>query len=167
MTACMRRGWSIVVVVVAAAAALFSSHAALCAEPPAIYDGMTKEQLVQFAKRQGWETEQGGGPSLTIRIGDQRVYILLRDCREDGTCQSGLIRDMSYYFIESDSPACTFWHWNLDSKGATGFGPDYVTLQRYLQFRGITDRYLRDSIDAWLVAAPSFWSLVDQCAKED
>jgi hypothetical protein len=154
-------------------AVAFGVLATLCwpvdadADPPQVYDGMTKEQLAQFAERQGWQTEQGAGPSLTIRVGDQRVYILMLNCGEGGSCRSGLIQDMSYHFIKSAEGACGFWHWNIEAKGATGFGPSYVTLQRYLQFRGVTDQYLKDAIDAWLGAAPSFWALVDQCAQKN
>lgn len=51
----------------------------------------------------------------------------------------------------------------LESKGATGYGPDYVTLQRYFQLRGTTDQSLRDVFDDWLQAAPGFWELVRSC----
>lgn len=150
------------------AATLLLASASLGAEPPQIHDRMTKEQLAQFAERQGWQAEVSQlGTSVTIHAGDRRVYILMLGCGEGGSCQSGLIQDMTYHFIESPHHACTFWHWNLEAKGATGFGPNYVTLQRYLQFRGVTDQYLRDVIDAWLAAAPSFWALVEQCAQKN
>ena len=56
-----------------------------------------------------------------------------------------------------------FWHWNLDARGATGFGPGYVTLQRYLHFSGITDRCLRDVIGTvGPRAAEAFWSEVEK-----
>jgi hypothetical protein len=69
---------------------------------------------------------------------------------------------MTYYFLKGPKAGC-LWHWNLESKGATGFGPSYVTLQRYMQFRGITDQYLHDVFDTWLEASPSFWKLVREC----
>lgn len=56
-----------------------------------------------------------------------------------------------------------FWHWNLKRRGATGFGLWYVTLQRYLHFNGVMDRYLKDVIgDIWPTAARSFWEHVKQ-----
>ncbi|MEZ5827129.1 MAG: hypothetical protein R3D30_14335 [Hyphomicrobiales bacterium] len=61
--------------------------------------------------------------------------------------------------------ACTLWHWNLEGRGATGFGPNYVTLQRYIRFRGVTDQYLKDVIDAFVAASPSFWELVEECTS--
>jgi hypothetical protein len=79
--------------------------------------------------------------------------------------RSGLIRETTYFFISE--AGCSLWHWNMESRGATGYGPDYVTLERYLQFAGVTDRYLRDSFEAWLVAAPSFWQLVAECADAE
>jgi len=42
-----------------------------------------------------------------------------------------------------------------------------VTLQRYLQFRGATDRYLRDVFDIWLKASPNFWELVKRYAAPE
>jgi len=137
------------------------------AETVHVYDGMTKHELAEFAKRQGWRAEvNAAGASLTIHAGGQRADVTMLDCAMDGRCNSGIIRAMSYYFIKDPGWDCNFWHWNLDSKGATGFGPNYVSLQRYVQFRGVTDRYLRDAIDAWLAAAPSFWKLVEDCYEE-
>jgi hypothetical protein len=126
MTTKNRMGW--LALVFGALASLFWSATALGEYPPQIYDGVTKEQLSQFAERQGWKAELDQGPSLTIRAGDQRVYILVLHCGERGACKSGLIRDMSYHFIKSPEGACSFWHWNIEAKGATCFGPSCVTL---------------------------------------
>ncbi len=54
-------------------------------------------------------------------------------------------------------------NWNLRAKGATGFGPNYVILQRYLGFRVVTDQYLRGVIGAFVSASTSFWKLVKEC----
>jgi hypothetical protein len=153
--------------VFAALASLFWPAAALGEDRAQVYDGITKEQLAQFAERQGWKVESSQGPSITFQIGDQRVYILMLDCAAGGSCRSGLIQDMTYHFIKSPEGACSFWHWNIEAKGATGFGPSYVTLQRYLHFGGVTDQYLKEVISIWLAAAPSFWSLVEECARKD
>lgn len=127
-----------------------------------VYDGMTERELADFAERQGWRTEVSQR-SVVIHAGEARIDVNLLECGEKGPCKSGILRDTSYYFIKEPRAACSFWHWNLETRGATGFGPDYVTLQRYVQFRGVTDRYLRDVMDAWLGAAPSFWALVKTC----
>lgn len=135
---------------------------------PQVHDGMTKHQLAEFAERQGWQPETAGaGNFVTIRAGDESVHIVMLDCDAGGLCRSGLIRHQSYYFLRSPGGACNFWHWNYDVKGATGFGPDYVTLQRYLHFRGVTDQYLKEVIDAFVAASPSFWKLVEDCAGLD
>jgi hypothetical protein len=144
---------------------LAGSNAAAAAEAPPIHDGLTADQLAAFAVRQGLRAEVGGsGRYVTIYAGDPEtlVPIVMTDCDPDGACRGGLIQNISCYFVQPDG-ACSFWHWNLEAHGATGFGPDYVTLQRYLQFRGVTDQYLPDAIDSWLSAAPSFWALVEEC----
>lgn len=96
-----------------------------------------------------------------IEAEGQRMDITLLKCDANGLCRSGVIRHMTYHSI--DSRECNLWRWNLESKGATGYGPDYVTLQQYLQLRGTTDQSLRDVFDDWLQAAPGFWELVRSC----
>ncbi len=82
-------------------------------------------------------------------------------CDQDMRCTTGIIQHMTYYALRPDSYG--FWHWNLERRGATGFGPSYVTLQRYLHFNGVTDRYLRDIIGTiWPAAASSFWDEVNR-----
>lgn len=135
---------------------------------PLVHDGMTKQQLGAFAGHQGWQADtSGSGNDVTIRAGDRSAHVTMMDCDDGGSCRSGLIRDQSYYFIKTPGGACSLWHWNLEANGATGFGPNYVTLQRYLRFHGVTDQYLKDAIDAYLDASPSFWTLVEACAQSD
>jgi hypothetical protein len=153
------------VVLLALACALLACSPSAAADPLHVYDGMTPRQLADFAERQGWRANVSTtGASLAIHADGNRINITMLGCGEDGSCGSGIIRDTTYYFLEAPHGACHFWHWNLETKGATGFGPNYVTLQRYVQFRGVTDQYLKDAIDAWLAAAPSFWKLVKECA---
>jgi hypothetical protein len=88
------------------------------------------------------------------------------DCDPAKRCMSGVVRDLTYHFVEPDRHG--FWHWNLKTLGATGFGPSYVTLQRYLHFNGVTDQYLRDVIGRiWPKAAQSFWEEVRRRSKAE
>ena len=113
------------------------------------------------AGRQGWSVVDVSDHALTIRTGEAEAWIELRECGETGRCRSGVIRTISYHFFEPDPHG--FWHWNLKSHGATGFGPSYVTLQRYIQFHGVTDDYLSEVIGTvWPRAAQSFWAEVER-----
>lgn len=128
-----------------------------------VYSGMTADELVAFARNEGWEAERSSALSqdVTIRASGQSIRIEMFDCDERKRCMSGILRDLTYYFLEPDRYG--FWHWNLERRGATGFGPSYVTLQRYLHFNGVTDRYLRDVIGKiWPAAAQSFWEEVER-----
>jgi hypothetical protein len=148
------------------APALALSAAMLLAVPAAaedeqVYDGMTAEELADFAAGEGWEADiRLGGGVVEMRTDGRPVHIELLDCDADGRCKSGVIRDVTYYFLEPSHSG--FWHWNLENRGATGYGPSYVTLQRYLHFVGVTDRYLRDVIGTvWPRAAEAFWAEVE------
>ncbi|HEX9770098.1 MAG TPA: hypothetical protein VGA50_13075 [Kiloniellales bacterium] len=159
-----RQYWS---AMLASALLLGGSAAGVAAESPEVHDGLTADELAAFAGRQGWRAEiSGGGRHVTIYAGDKetRLPIVMLDCDSEGKCRAGLIQEITYYFLGSDW-FCTLWHWNLEARGATGFGPGYVTLQRYLQFRGVTDQYLLDVVDAWLNAAPPFWAMVEECSS--
>jgi hypothetical protein len=128
-----------------------------------VYSGMTTNGLAEFARNQGWDAkvEPGEFPVVTIQVEGQSVRVELSDCDQQKRCMSGLIRDLTYFALKPDRHG--FWHWNLKKLGATGFGPSYITLQRYLHFNGVTDRYLRDIIGGiWPAAARSFWDEVKQ-----
>ncbi len=164
-------------IVVKAAALLLWSVASVGAEPLQVHDGMTPRQLVDFAEQQGWRAEASEtGANVVIHAGDESIHVKMMDC-DNLLCASGLISRITYYTIESPRGACNLWHWNLEARGATGFGAQqtfdgesslsYVTLQRYLRFRGVTDQYLRDVVDIWLKASPPFWELVKQCAAPE
>jgi hypothetical protein len=161
------RGAGAIAHLLAAAALVLCSAGWARADASQVYDGMTLRQLAEFAGRQGWRAEVGAGMNLTVHADGQRAHVTMLDCDQDGRCKAGVIRNMSYYFIKTPRGACDLWHWNLDSRGATGFGPNYVSLQRYLQFRGVTEQYLRDAFLAWLGASPSFWKLVEECYDQE
>ena len=128
-----------------------------------VYSGLTVGELAAFAMREGWNAQvHRDGPSV-VRIDNatRSIRIEMFDCDRRKRCKSGLIQDQTYYALKPDRYG--FWHWNLERRGATGFGPSYVTLQRYLHFNGVTDSYLRDVIgDIWPKAARSFWEQVEQ-----
>lgn len=143
-----------------AAAALAVSATAATAQQ--VYQGMTADELTAFAERQGWSAEKmAGGAVLDIRVGESSAVIELFDCDEGLRCRAGVIRTISYHFLTPDRYG--FWHWNLENHGATGHGPSYVTLERYLHFVGVTDDYLRDVIGRiWPEASQSFWATVEE-----
>jgi hypothetical protein len=154
-------------------AGLFSCAAgAAQAEAPKIYDGMTQAELVAFAKRQGWEAEPWAGHrDVLLRVkaagvaAGGPVIVHLTHCDTAGRCRSGLLRSMSYHFIENRD---FLTHWNLANLGATGFSERYVTLQRYLHFRGVTDTYLQEVIgEMWAGAAARFWADVEKVATQE
>lgn len=128
-----------------------------------IYSGMTANELAAFAQGEGWQAQINrlANPVVTIRRDGRPIRIEMFDCDENNRCKAGVIRDLTYYFVKPDSYG--FWHWNLALQGATGFGPSYVTLQRYLHFNGVTDQYLRDVVgQIWPRAAQSFWREVEK-----
>ncbi len=66
-------------VVAVSAVVLLGSSAAVSAEPPQVYDGMTPSQLVAFAEREGWRAEASETcTSVVIRVGDKRVELISR-----------------------------------------------------------------------------------------
>lgn len=130
-----------------------------------IYAGITPDELVDFARREGWKArlDSPAAPIVVIDLegATKPIRIELSDCDEHRRCRTGIIQNMTYYMLKPN--AYGFWHWNLEKHGATGFGPAYITLQRYLHFNGVTDRYLRDVIgEIWPKAASSFWNEVSR-----
>ena len=141
-------------------ALMLAPSVAVSAEPR-IYDGITAEELVAFAEREGWSGEaRVGWSAVELTVEGARALIELFDCDDAGRCRAGIIRTTTYHF---DRSRFGFWHWNLETHGATGYGPDYVTLQRYLHFAGITDQYLREVIgEIWPRASRDFWTMVQE-----
>ena len=136
------------------------------AKSESVYMGMTAQELTVFAKSEGLQAQvdRSSERVVTIQLNEQAIRIEqtirieMFDCDEKRRCMSGIIRHRSYYNVP---PRYGVWHWNLRTLGATGFGPSYVTLQRYLHFRGVTDEYLREVIGKiWPKAAKSFWAAV-------
>jgi hypothetical protein len=131
-----------------------------------IYAGITPDELAGFARGEGWKVsvESRAPPVVVIELEDKPirpVRIEMSGCDQDMRCTTGIIQHMTYYALRPGPYG--FWHWNLERRGATGFGPSYVTLQRYLHFNGVTDRYLRDIIGTiWPAAASSFWDEVSR-----
>ncbi|KAB2941751.1 MAG: hypothetical protein K8F92_11590 [Hyphomicrobium sp.] len=138
-----------------------------------IYAGITPDELVDFARREGWKAgvESPAAPVVVIDLEGEPttrrpIRIELSECDQHKRCMTGLLRDMTYYSLKPE--AYGFWHWNLERRGATGFGPSYITLQRYLHFNGVTDRYLRDVIGTiWPKAASSFWDEVERRSEAE
>jgi len=140
----------------------FSGAVPAAADDAHIYNGITLDEFVAFAEGEGWEVrvESEQMAAVSVRLENASAYILMFDCDEARRCRSGVIQEISYYFVE---PTQSFWHWNLGNHGATGYGPNYVTLQRYLHFSGVTDRYLREVIGGiWPEASQAFWTMVEE-----
>ncbi|MBZ0149280.1 MAG: hypothetical protein K8F62_17315 [Pseudorhodoplanes sp.] len=154
------------VVAASVVAAFLAMPGRAAASSVAVHDGMTPQQLVAFAVSQGWRAETDKqSANVTIHIGDESVHVTMLECEAAGRCRSGIIRRITYHSLELPNSRCHVWHWNQEAHGATGFGPDYVTLQRYIQFRGVNDRYLRDAFDIWLRVLPSFRKLLEDCGR--
>ena len=144
----------------AAAIALMLTPSLAVSAEPHVYDGITARELVAFAEREGWSGDARLGWSVELTVEGTRVFIELSDCDDTGRCRTGIIRTASYHF---DRSRFGFWHWNLETHGATGYGPGYVTLQRYLHFAGVTDQYLREVIgEIWPRASRDFWTEVEE-----
>lgn len=144
----------------------FTALSAGAQEPPHVYDGITAEELAAFAERQGWTADTRSAGAVEIDLGDARAFVELHTCDEAGRCRSGVIRTISYHFVEPTRHG--FWHWNLENHGATGYGPSYVTLERYLHFAGVTDLYLREVIgEVWPKASREFWGMVEELRESE
>ena len=144
----------------AATIALILAPSFAASAEPHVYDGITARELVAFAEREGWSGDARLGWSVELTVEGTRIFIELSDCDDTGRCRAGIIRTASYHF---DRTRFGFWHWNLETHGATGYGPGYVTLQRYLHFAGITDQYLREVIgEIWPRASRDFWTMVEE-----
>ncbi len=131
-----------------------------------VHDGMTAAELAAFGERAGWKAkvDTATGTIVTFRPDGRAVRVEMFDCDETKRCRSGVIRQISYQWVVPRQGG--FWHWNLSTQGATGFGPGYVTLQRYLRFSGVTDRYLHDVIGSiWPRAAKAFWLEVEKHSR--
>jgi hypothetical protein len=134
------------------------------AQAPKVYNGITADELMALAAKEGWRAMRSSATSLSFELDRQHASITLLNCDKAGRCVSGVMRNISYHFIGRGDR--NLWHWNLRTEGATGFGPVYVTLQRYLHFRGVTDQYLRDVIgQIWPNAAKSFWDEVNRISE--
>lgn len=152
--------------------ALLMSAGGAQAETPRIYDGITQGELIAFAKGQGWEAEPwSGARAVRLRIHPNAAetsasaILYMTHCDAADRCRAGLLRSMSYYFIKQRD---FFWHWNQTHLGATGFSENYVTLQRYLHFRGVTDTYLKEVIgEMWAGASARFWADVAKAAADE
>ena len=146
-----------------------SSNAEARAET--VHRGMTPQELIEFAQREGWLATRAklGRPAVTIQItGKAQATVLLLECDGTGRCMSGVIRRMSYHFLRTNAGHRYLWHWNQKNHGATGFGPNYITLQRHLQFNGVTNTYLREVIGRiWPKASKAFWSEIDHRWKAE
>ena len=141
--------------------AAFAGPAAARADT--VHAGLTPGELADFSRNEGWSAQVDAGASavVTIQVKGQSARVEMFDCDQQRRCMSGVIRDLTYYNLDPDHYG--FWHWNLGNPGATGFGPSYITLQRYIHFNGVTDRYLRDILGTiWPGAARSFWDQVKQ-----
>ncbi len=133
-----------------------------------IHDGMTAAELAAFGRRQGWSVDEtvSSGSTVVFRIDNTLAHIQLYDCDGERRCGSGVIRDISYHFLRPTPHG--FWHWNLGVNGATGFGPGYVTLQRFISLKGVTNTYLREVIGVvWVKASKSFWKEVDRMKRAE
>lgn len=153
-----RTAFAAAFVVVAGLGLRAASTDARAEEMLKIYRGITPAEIVAFAERQGWTVDTQAGPFvLRIMVGETAVPLILSDCDTDDRCASGVIRDISKISLSPKN--ADFWHWNQGTRKATGFGPQYVTLQRHVHFRGVTEEYLKDVVDEWVKASKDFWPM--------
>ena len=143
---------------IALAALMLGGVAASHAQGTKVWDGITAGELLAFGRKHGWQMQQGtAGRSVSIRVKGQSATLYLTGCNAAGRCAAGMLRTITFYFLRNGA---AIRHWNMGHTGGTGFSSRYVTFQRFLRFRGVTDVYIREAIEDWARGSKSFWAAV-------
>ena len=120
-----------------------------------IYDGISVQQIIDFANRQGWSAKKSAlKNAVEMEVASRRFILLLSNCSTRNVCVNGRLE--SRRFSQDRRRRFSFAKAN-NGLGATIYHDGFFIARRLLTFRGVTDVYLRETIRwTWVPALEVF-----------